>query len=73
MGVVEIDIERCKGCGYCVSACKKALLSIDHGLRNRSGYPVVVRSAGEECSGCAVCAEVCPDAALEVRRMAGRR
>ncbi|MEW5785358.1 MAG: 4Fe-4S binding protein [Bacillota bacterium] len=66
MELVIVDIERCKGCGYCVTVCRKAAMHIDHSRRNRSGYPVVAWSPEKECSGCALCAEVCPDAALEV-------
>lgn len=68
MGRVIVNMERCKGCSYCVSACSKKVLSIDSGKRNRSGYPVAVFTDGEQCTGCALCAEVCPDVALEVYR-----
>ncbi|MBW2358841.1 MAG: 4Fe-4S binding protein, partial [Deltaproteobacteria bacterium] len=31
--------ERCKGCGLCVTACPKDLLSVSSKI-NRAGYPV---------------------------------
>jgi 2-oxoglutarate ferredoxin oxidoreductase subunit delta len=68
VGKVIVFDERCKGCGYCVSACSKKVLYIDPARRNRSGYPVAVFAVGEQCTGCALCAEVCPDVALEVYR-----
>ena len=68
MGRVVIDVERCKGCSYCVLACRKKVLFIDFNRRNRSGYPVAASVAGKQCSGCALCAESCPDVALEVYR-----
>lgn len=68
MGRVAVNEERCKGCGYCLEACKKEALCIDGAKRNRSGYSVAVFITDRDCSGCAICAEVCPDLALEVYR-----
>lgn len=68
MGRVTVKEERCKGCGYCLEACKKESLYIDGTRRNRSGYSVIAFAADKDCTGCAMCAEVCPDVALEVYR-----
>ena len=67
MGRVIVARERCKGCGYCILACRHALMRVDPADLNGSGYPVASFTGEEErCTGCALCAEVCPDAALEV-------
>lgn len=66
-GKVVIDSERCKGCGYCVLSCPKAVLAMS-GEFNRSGFFPAAATGMEKCTGCAMCAEVCPEIAIEVWR-----
>ncbi|MDY6881739.1 MAG: 4Fe-4S binding protein [Thermodesulfobacteriota bacterium] len=65
MGMIEFRFERCKGCGLCVLACPKELLSVGS-VTNRAGYPVAQIDSMEECTGCAICAEMCPDVVITV-------
>ena len=65
MGKIRIDIERCKGCGLCVTACTKKLIEIGDNI-NSLGYHVAQIQDEETCIGCANCAEICPDVAIEV-------
>ena len=67
MGKVEIRIESCKSCGYCVMSCPKSVLSIGESV-NQKGYQYVFAAYPENCIGCAICAQMCPDAAIEVYR-----
>ncbi|HTZ17473.1 MAG TPA: 4Fe-4S dicluster domain-containing protein [Dissulfurispiraceae bacterium] len=66
-GRIEIDRERCKGCGYCIGACPKEAIAIDERF-NSSGYFPAVFASPDKCNGCAMCAHVCPDIAIEVWR-----
>ncbi|MDY6826236.1 MAG: 4Fe-4S binding protein [Bacillota bacterium] len=68
LGRVMVKEERCKGCGYCVTACRQEILALDEKRRNKSGYNVVICTDTGACTGCALCAEVCPDVALVVYR-----
>ncbi len=67
MAKVEIEIERCKGCGLCVEVCPEQVLEIGREI-NLSGYQHVVVVQAEACIGCCRCAEMCPDTALAVWR-----
>ena len=65
---IEIKIEKCKGCGLCVSVCPKSILSIgkDKSALNKAGhYAVEVRDVNE-CIGCVSCALVCPDGVIGI-------
>jgi 2-oxoglutarate ferredoxin oxidoreductase subunit delta len=65
-GKIIIDIERCKGCGLCVTVCPKVCIIISKHA-NKSGY-FPAEPADSDCTGCAMCAIICPDAVIEVYR-----
>ncbi len=64
---VEIESERCKGCGLCVEVCGEQVLELGREI-NLSGYRYVVAVRPEDCVGCCRCAEMCPDTVLAVWR-----
>lgn len=66
-GMIVIDKERCKGCGLCIAACPKQVLSCS-GEHNQKGYSVTWMEDPERCTGCAFCAMTCPDVTIEVYR-----
>lgn len=65
-GRVEIDIQRCKGCELCTTACKENALSLSDTI-NIKGYRYIIAN-NEVCTGCVNCALVCPDAVITVYR-----
>jgi 2-oxoglutarate ferredoxin oxidoreductase subunit delta len=68
MAKIEIDRERCKGCGLCTISCPKELIRIGEEI-NRQGYFFACRDeADSKCTGCALCGEICPDVAIRVWR-----
>jgi len=69
-GKIDIDKERCKGCGLCVEACPQGLIRIA-AASNRMGY-FFAEPCGTGCTGCAICALMCPDLAIEVYRDGGQ-
>ncbi len=51
-----IDLERCTGCGQCVTYCPvKAVDLLD-------GRPVIVRP--QDCAYCGTCEDLCPQGAI---------
>lgn len=67
-GRVELDIDRCKGCGLCVSVCPKNVLEINLEQINAKGYSPANAKRMEDCIGCANCAISCPDSIITVYR-----
>lgn len=68
MAKVVVDESVCKGCGMCVTACPKQLLTLSKEHRNNKGYHPAVMTDAAQCVGCAACAIMCPDVAITVER-----
>ena len=68
MAKLTFNEELCKGCGLCVNACPKGVLSLSQGRLNQKGHTPVELTKPEECVGCASCAIMCPDCVITVER-----
>ena len=55
---VNVDSEKCTGCGECVDICPVEVLE----LQDEKSVPV----NAEECVGCESCIEVCEQEAITV-------
>ncbi|MCG0277722.1 MAG: 4Fe-4S dicluster domain-containing protein [Thermanaeromonas sp.] len=60
MFLVNVDQEKCSGCGECAAACPAQILSMADGKAEVTGDPV-------ECLGCESCTSVCPTGAVTVQ------
>jgi len=58
---VRISADECKGCGRCIPACPKALISRHEGEINVQGYVPVKVEHPEQCIGCGACFYQCPE------------
>jgi len=68
MAKVTIDETVCKGCGNCVNACPKNLLTLAKDHINAKGYHPATMTDMAACIGCTSCAIMCPDVAITVER-----
>lgn len=62
-GVVHIEWDRCKGCGFCIEFCPPKVLAFAEAF-NAHGYhpPELIHPEG--CTGCDLCGLYCPDFAI---------
>ena len=67
IGAIEVNTDRCKGCGLCIVACPHAVIAMA-GKVNLHGYPYVEATNEAACVGCASCGIVCPDGCITVYR-----
>ncbi|NCC72701.1 MAG: 4Fe-4S dicluster domain-containing protein [Sphingobacteriia bacterium] len=67
-GAIVVDIERCKGCEVCISACPTHVIELAKEV-NAKGYHYAYMAHPEACTGCTNCAIVCPDGVITVYRV----
>ena len=68
MAKVTFLTDLCKGCGLCVNACPKHILSIAKDKINQKGYHPAEMTDQEACIACAFCATMCPDCIITVEK-----
>ena len=68
MAKLTFKTDLCKGCGLCVEACPKKILTLSKDKINQKGHSPVEVINQDECIGCAFCATMCPDCIITVER-----
>ncbi len=68
MNRVTVNSDRCKGCGLCVSACPKKILTLSGDTLNAQGYYPAAVTDMSKCIACAMCALMCPHVVIRVER-----
>jgi ferredoxin len=60
LGRVEIDLEKCTGCGMCAKACPSAVLMVENKkARIDEFFPA--------CMSCGDCVAICPENAITLK------
>lgn len=62
-GNIYINIEHCKGCGFCIEYCPREVLELSTDF-NRKGYHYPVNVKPGSCANCNLCEMICPDFAI---------
>ena len=62
-GSVQVVVERCKACGFCVEFCPTHVLALSSAF-NAKGYHTPYMAHPDKCSGCDLCGMYCPDFAI---------
>lgn len=68
-GIVTFNLDRCKGCGLCVSVCPKQILQLNESITNIKGYHPSGIIDQDACIACGNCARICPDSVITVQRV----
>lgn len=68
-GIVTFNLDRCKGCGLCVSVCPKQILRLNETVTNIKGYYPCGIIDQDQCIACGNCARICPDSVITVERI----
>ncbi|HAG16662.1 MAG TPA: ferredoxin [Bacteroidales bacterium] len=68
IGAIEVDVEKCKGCGVCIPACPTDVILLAKNV-NGKGYHYAYMEKPEACIGCTNCAVVCPDGVISVYKV----
>lgn len=62
-GDVAVEVDRCKGCGFCVEFCPSGALELSDTF-NVKGYHPPKLVDMNYCTGCDLCGLYCPDFAI---------
>jgi len=68
MNKVTFNVDRCKGCGLCVTVCPKKIISLSGTTLNKKGYHPAQITDMSKCIACAMCATMCPDTVIKVEK-----
>jgi 2-oxoglutarate ferredoxin oxidoreductase subunit delta len=66
-GMISINRELCKGCGYCIDTCPLDVIVIEESFNKKGVFPASPAYL-EKCTGCCMCSRMCPEIAIEVYR-----
>ncbi|HPE68377.1 MAG TPA: 4Fe-4S binding protein [Thermotogota bacterium] len=67
--MIEIDGERCKGCGLCISVCPQKIIAFASSFNSKGYHPAQQVDPEEKCVGCGFCYLTCPDTCITVHRV----
>lgn len=68
MAKVTFATDLCKGCGLCVTACPRGIITLSREKINQKGHSPAEVTDGSKCIGCAFCATICPDCVITVEK-----
>jgi 2-oxoglutarate ferredoxin oxidoreductase subunit delta len=71
-GKIDIDSERCKGCGLCIWACPKGQIILSEKDDARGIRVACFDENSQDCTGCTFCGIICPEVAIEIYKTSSK-
>ena len=68
MAQIDINKNRCKGCGMCVITCPYNVLKMTDKAINNKGVHYAEIQNPDVCRFCGMCVQICPDLAIELTK-----
>ena len=68
MEKMQVQFERCKGCGLCVTVCPKKIVALQKEKRNEKGYFTAVCTDEDACISFAMVSMIFPDCAITIQK-----
>ena len=68
MADIQIDITRCKGCGFCVLQCRHGCLKMSEDTNEGGNIYAMINGDKDKCTGCGLCFQMCPDIAISITK-----
>ncbi len=69
MAKVTFREDRCKGCGQCIIACPKNIISFMDKLNEKGYHPAGITEENMKlCIACASCGRMCPDYVITIEK-----
>jgi NAD-dependent dihydropyrimidine dehydrogenase PreA subunit len=66
MYMIEIDLEKCQGCGDCIENCPNEIFSL---VEEDGKKHAIVSGDPDECIGCLSCEAECEEGAVTVTEL----
>jgi len=60
--MIEININRCKGCGLCVNVCPNNIIQISKKTNDKG--VLYAETIKDDCNNCGLCFLICADIAI---------
>jgi 2-oxoglutarate ferredoxin oxidoreductase subunit delta len=70
-GYIEINADKCKGCGLCISFCPQKLIRFSEKFNTKGYHPAEFHDPQKRCIACGFCYQMCPDTAITVYKIQG--
>jgi len=67
VGTVNVIMDRCKGCNFCIEFCPNKVLEKSEEFNSKGYHPPIIANQAK-CVACELCQLICPEFAIYVTK-----